>query len=157
MQIRVWPAFLSIVKPAHERPNTHKREEIFRSQEGEAPPDIVVAADTDDGEFICGEVGKYFAPILTQLAIFSVRELTIIMARILPRSENSDYFIGSQRHHWPQHGAVNERKNGGVNANTQCKCNHCNGSEARRFAELAKGEFEIIHHRFSFTSHPSRS
>ena len=101
LQIRVWPAFLSVVKPAHERPNTHKREEIFRSQEGEAPPDIVVAADTDDGEFICGEIGKYFAPILTQLAIFSVRELTIIMARILPRSENSDYFIGSQRHHWP--------------------------------------------------------
>ena len=101
LQIRVRPAFLSVVKPAHERPNTHKREEIFRSQEGEAPPDIVVAADTDDGEFICGEIGKYFAPILTQLAIFSVRELTIIMARILPRSENSDYFIGSQRHHWP--------------------------------------------------------
>src|SRR5207248_8470208 len=25
LQIRVWPAFLSVVKPAHERPNTHKR------------------------------------------------------------------------------------------------------------------------------------
>src|SRR5262249_33669336 len=114
-------------------------------QEGKAPPDIVVAADTDDGEFICGEIGKYFAPVLTQLAIFSVRELTIIMARILPRSENADYFSGPEKHRWPEHYAVNERKNGGVNANTQCKCNHCNGSEARRFAELTKREAEFVH------------
>src|SRR5439155_25627834 len=49
-QVRVRPAFLCSVKPADHRTHAHEREEILRRQEGEAPPHVVIATDSCDGE-----------------------------------------------------------------------------------------------------------
>src|SRR5262252_2392004 len=49
--VRVRSAFLCIIKTADDRAHTHEREKIFRRQERETPPHILILTDPCDREF----------------------------------------------------------------------------------------------------------
>src|SRR5262252_850067 len=110
--VRVRPAFLCIIKTAADRAHAHEREKIFRRQERETPPHILILTDPRDREFQRSNISKNITAILAQLAILGVRELTIIVARILAHGENVHHLVRSQRNRRTQHHAIDQRENG---------------------------------------------
>jgi hypothetical protein len=110
--VRVRTAFLRGIKAAAHRLHAHKREEIFRSQKGKTPPHLVIATDSGDAELKRGKIDKQIAAILAQIALFGMRELPVIVVRVLACCENAYHFLGSQWNHRPQHHAIDEGENG---------------------------------------------
>ena len=105
--VGVWPAFLCIVKPTDHRAHAHEREKILRGQEGETPPHILILTDPRDRELLRSNIGKNITAVLAQLTILGVRELTIIVARVLAHGENVHHLVRAQRNRRTQHHAVN--------------------------------------------------
>src|SRR5438874_2543708 len=60
--VSVRPAFLGGIKAATHRLHAHEREEIFRSQKGEASPHLVIATDPSDGELKRRKIRKQIPP-----------------------------------------------------------------------------------------------
>jgi len=106
----------------------------------------VIAPDAGDGELERGNIDKHVAAVLAQLAIFVVRELAIIVARILSGREHIHNFSRPNRHNWLQHHSIDQRENGRVNANGQRKRQYRDGSESRRLQKLPQSKPEILHH-----------
>src|SRR5205823_8651872 len=67
--------------PTRRSSDLHQRKIVFRRQEGEAAPHLVIAPDAGDGKLERGEFSKNVPAILTQLAIFVVGELAVIVTR----------------------------------------------------------------------------
>jgi hypothetical protein len=76
----------------------------------------VIAPDAGDGELERGHIHKHVSAILAQLAVFVIGELAIIAARILSGREHIDDFGRPHRHHRLEQHAIDQRENGGVNA-----------------------------------------
>ncbi len=107
---------------------------------------VVIAPDAGDGELERGNIDKHVAAVLAQLAIFVVRELAIIVARVVSGREHIHNFSRPNRHNWLQHHSIDQRENGRVNANGQRKRQYRDGSESRRLQKLPQSKPEILHH-----------
>src|SRR5207253_7202979 len=104
--VRVRFTFFRGIKPAAIRFRSHHRKIVFRGEEGEAAPHLVVASDAGDGKLERGKISENVAAILTQLALFVIGELAIIVTRVLARREHIHHFVRSQRYHRMQDHAV---------------------------------------------------
>src|SRR6516162_3733579 len=62
--IRVRFTFFGGVKATPERLDTHHREIVFRSQEGEATPHLVIPSNAGHGKLERGNIDKNFAAII---------------------------------------------------------------------------------------------
>ena len=122
-------AFLGTIKPSSKRLGPHEREVIFRSEEGKAPSHLVIASDAGDSKLECGKVGKNFAAVVAQVAIFIVGERAIIVTGVLAGGENVDHFLWPHWHRGMQHQAVDQRENGRVNANGEREGQHRDGGK----------------------------
>ena len=76
----------------------------------------MIAPDAGDGELERGNIDKHVAAVLAQVAIFVVRELAIIVARILSGREHVHDFGRPNRNDRFEQYAIDQRKNGRVNA-----------------------------------------
>src|SRR5207249_829693 len=66
-----------------------------------------------------GNISYYLPAVLTQLAIFVVRKLAVIVAGVLARAENVHDFVWPFRHYRMKYDAVDQRENCGVNTDRQ--------------------------------------
>ena len=66
----------------------------------------MIASDAGDRELERGNIDKEVIAVLTQLAIFIVGELPIIVVRILAAVENVHHFLRPQRDHRTEYHAV---------------------------------------------------
>ena len=106
----------------------------------------MIASDAGDSKLECSDIGKDFAAVVAQVAIFVVGELSIIVAGVLACRENIDHFLWPHWHCGMQHHAVDERENGRVNANGERESQHRDGRKSRRLEKLPQGKFEILDH-----------
>ena len=144
--VRVRFAFLGVVKSAAKRLCAHHREIIFGREEREAAPHLVVASNPGDGELDRGKVDKHISPVLAQLAVFVIGELTIIVARVLARCEDIDYFLWPQRNRGAQYDAIDQRENGRVNSDCQRQGQYGHCRKSRRLEKLPQSKPEILDH-----------
>src|SRR5262245_38006342 len=139
--------FLSARRPAAKRLHAHHREILFRSQEHEATPHLVIAPDAGDGELECGHIDKHVSAVFAQLAVFIVGELPIIVTRILSRREHIHDFSRPERHYRLEQYAIDQRENGRVNADRQRERQYRDDGETRRLEKLPYSKPEILHHK----------
>jgi hypothetical protein len=129
--VRVWFAFLCVVKSAAKRLRSHEREIIFRSQKGEAAPHFVISADARNGKLNRGHVRENISAVFTQFAVLVVGKLAIIVARVLARGENVYHFLWPNRHDRMQDGGFDHCENGRVHPDRECECHYRYGGESR--------------------------
>ncbi len=79
----------------------------------------MIAPDPRDRELERGNIGENIAAAFPQLAIFVVRELAIIVVRVLAAIENVHHLLWPQRHHRPQHHSIDQRENRRINPDRQ--------------------------------------
>ena len=107
----------------------------------------MIAPDAGDSKLEGSEVGKNFAAVVAQVAVFVVGERAIIVTGVLAGGENVDHFLGPHWHRGMQHQAVDQRENGRVNANGEREGQHRDGGKCRRLEKLPQRKFEIPDHK----------
>src|SRR5206468_6610281 len=97
--VRVRFAVFDVIEPSAKWLDTHQREVVFRREERKTAPHLVIASDTGHRELERGKIDEQTIAVLTQLAIFIVGELPVIVVGILAAVENVHNFPRSQRDH----------------------------------------------------------
>ncbi len=85
-----------------------------------------------------------------------MRELPVIFARPLARTEKVYHFVRPHGDERLEQDAVDEREDGGIHPNGEGEGENGDGSESRRFDQLPKGKFEILDHGFLMRCGSSR-
>src|SRR5262245_1298311 len=114
--VRVRFALFGIIKSPAVRLRSYEREKILRGEECEAAPHLVIAADSGDGEFERGHIGKNISAVFAEFAILVVGKLAVIVTGVLPRGENLYHLVRADQHRGMKHGGCAQSEKGGSDA-----------------------------------------
>src|SRR5215469_4519450 len=106
-----------------------------------------VSRARESSESDCVHVGEYGARLLTQLTEFGYRELGIKMRRVAGKREECEVerMLNGER---LDHEGIDHAEDGGVGADPERERNHRDGSKARRLAERAPSETQVLKQDF---------